>query len=313
MNMNHPEPRSNLNRPYPPPLAMPSNALRNGPRSPPADQYRSLRDQRDQRVSADSHYSEPRYDPRPEPRRDNYREDPHGRRSVERERERDRYDYERPPMRRNPSSQDRYSPSNAIRALNELETEVEETEIWRQIRTRAEKKSQSISSSRSGDSDTSRSRRSQDTPPSSAVSPSYSPFKNSDFGARTNESIKTSPTKSEKSTSSRREMETSTKATIPICRACDEPIRGRSLASQDGKLSGRYHKRCFCCTTCLKPFETASFYVFKDRPYCKRHYHELNHSCCSECEEGVEGQCLQLEDATIRHPSCFTCTVCSSL
>ena len=70
-----------------------------------------------------------------------------------------------------------------------------------------------------------------------------------------------------------------------------------------------YHKSCFCCTTCRKPFETASFYVFDDRPYCKRHYHELNNSMCKDCGDGVEGQCLQLEDGTIRHPSCFKCHV----
>jgi hypothetical protein len=202
------------------------------------------------------------------------------------------------------------TPSQSVNAIHDrsLDPPVEETELWRQIRTQAQeqKKKRSISSSRSSDSYTSRSGRSENTMPSSVASP-VTPTKQSDY-----------PPLPSKDTAFRGKDESPTKyshdhddskTSTAICRACDEPIRGRSLASKDGKLSGRYHKRCFCCTTCQAPFETASFYVYKDRPYCKRHYHELNHSTCSECGDGVEGECLQLEDNTIRHPSCFTCTV----
>ena len=198
-------------------------------------------------------------------------------------------------------------PLPSSRSSNErtLEAGVDETELWRQIRSQVQRKNPSISSSHSSDSGTTRSHPSENTPPSSAASP-ITPSKQTEYPISIN-SVKTKVEhKSE-------HLGPSAKASLPICRACQGPIKGRSLASQDGKLSGRYHKRCFCCTTCQKPFETATFYVFQDRPYCKRHYHELNHSTCGECGEGVEGRCLQLEDNTIRHPACFTCHVFHSL
>lgn len=176
----------------------------------------------------------------------------------------------------------------------------------------------SVSSSNSSESDSSRSSRSQDTAPSSSSSPSssspISPSKNlshPEYSATSRSSPlkQTMNIRDHSRTPSDERPSTTTKVSMPVCRACDEPIRGRSLASQDGKLTGRYHKHCFVCATCQKPFETASFYVFQDRPYCKQHYHELNNSMCAECGEGVEGACLQLEDCTIRHPDCFTCHV----
>ena len=197
--------------------------------------------------------------------------------------------------------------SNPYDDQRQQETQADETELWHQIRSQ---KNQSISSSHSSaESDVSRP-RSEDTAPSSTASP-ISPSKNSEYSVGKFLS-------DEQSATNRIIVEQgriSQKPKFP-CRYVEpamKPIRGRSLASQDGKLSGRYHKRCFCCTTCQKPFETASFYVLEDRPYCKRHYHELNHSTCGQCGEGVEGQCLQLEDATIRHPACFTCHVFCSL
>ena len=217
-----------------------------------------------------------------------------------------------PPSRGNPYM----TPSASLNSLEErsLGPPVEEKELWRQIRSQAQqqKKSRSISSTGSSDSNyTSRSARSEtgrseNTMPSSVASP-ITPTKQTDYPPLPPKDV--SPKYRDESPTELEHNRNDSKTTVSVCRACDEPIRGRSLASKDGKLSGRYHKRCFCCTTCQAPFETASFYVFKDRPYCKRHYHELNNSTCAECGDGVEGQCLQLEDSTIRHPSCFTCTV----
>jgi hypothetical protein len=31
------------------------------------------------------------------------------------------------------------------------------------------------------------------------------------------------------------------------CRGCGEPIKGKSVSSADGRLTGRYHKQCGCC------------------------------------------------------------------
>ena len=94
------------------------------------------------------------------------------------------------------------------------------------------------------------------------------------------------------------------------CRGCGENIRGKSVRAQDGRLTGRYHKACFVCTTCRNPFQTADFYVIDNHPYCGRHYHELNDSLCQGCNRGIEGQYLETETYQKFHSYCFTCQEC---
>lgn len=94
------------------------------------------------------------------------------------------------------------------------------------------------------------------------------------------------------------------------CRACGDAITGKSVSSADGRLTGRYHKACFACTSCFEPFPTAEFYVHDDRPYCKRHYHRVNGSVCGTCKEGIEGQYLEDESGTKYHVQCFRCGDC---
>lgn len=98
------------------------------------------------------------------------------------------------------------------------------------------------------------------------------------------------------------------------CKGCGLKITARAVASSDGKLSGRYHKRCFVCSTCRSPFQTAEFYVFNDQPYCSQHYHQLNGSICGICKQGIEGLCLQAIEENgnssqcrqLFHPTCIT-------
>ena len=94
------------------------------------------------------------------------------------------------------------------------------------------------------------------------------------------------------------------------CRGCGELIRGKSVSSADGRLTGRYHKQCFVCQTCQQPFQTADFYVMNNQPYCGRHYHELNDSLCTSCDRGIEGQYLETESKQKFHPYCFSCQDC---
>lgn len=94
------------------------------------------------------------------------------------------------------------------------------------------------------------------------------------------------------------------------CRACGQAITGKSVSSADGRLSGRYHKACFVCTSCREPFQTAEFYVLDDRPYCKHHYHQANGSLCGSCGDGIEGQYLEDESTTKHHVNCFRCGDC---
>ena len=98
------------------------------------------------------------------------------------------------------------------------------------------------------------------------------------------------------------------------CRGCGELIKGKSVSSADGRLTGRYHKDCFVCKTCKEPFMTADFYIMDNNPYCSRHYHQLNGSLCKSCDRGIEGQYLEAETKSKFHPACFTCRVsCSHL
>ncbi|KAL9119361.1 MAG: hypothetical protein Q9187_004086 [Circinaria calcarea] len=94
------------------------------------------------------------------------------------------------------------------------------------------------------------------------------------------------------------------------CRGCNEPIKGKSVSSADGRLTGHYHKECFVCKTCEEPFQSTDFYVLKNHPYCSRHYHQLNGSLCKSCDRGIEGQYLETELQQKFHPQCFTCSDC---
>ena len=101
------------------------------------------------------------------------------------------------------------------------------------------------------------------------------------------------------------------------CRGCSQPIvtGQKSISSKDGRLTGRYHKKCFACHTCQRPFATADFYVHDDRPFCAEHYHALNGSLCSSCGKGIEGQYLEATDTKDKaaekfHPQCLQCSTC---
>lgn len=94
------------------------------------------------------------------------------------------------------------------------------------------------------------------------------------------------------------------------CKGCGAAIKGKSVSSADGRLTGRYHKQCFVCATCSEPFQASTFYVINDAPYCERHYHKLNGSVCSTCDKGIEGQYLESERKLKFHPGCLTCADC---
>ena len=100
-----------------------------------------------------------------------------------------------------------------------------------------------------------------------------------------------------------------TAASKGSCRGCNEPIKGKSVSSADGRLTGHYHKRCFVCKTCEEPFQSTDFYVLENHPYCSRHYHQLNGSLCKSCDRGIEGHYLETEVQQKFHPQCFTCSV----
>ncbi|KXT13613.1 hypothetical protein AC579_9768 [Pseudocercospora musae] len=106
----------------------------------------------------------------------------------------------------------------------------------------------------------------------------------------------------------------------PMCRGCGQLIEGKSVKAADGRLTGRWHKACFVCKSCTKPFVTADFYVINNEPYCEHDYHEKNGSLCHGCHRGIEGQYLETTSSTRFgnmdkkfHPRCFTCCECRTV
>lgn len=48
---------------------------------------------------------------------------------------------------------------------------------------------------------------------------------------------------------------------LPKCRKCTKPIEGGAVTSSDGKIVGKYHRKCFSCFDCAAPFPDGEFYV----------------------------------------------------
>ncbi|KAF7323092.1 hypothetical protein HMN09_00089300 [Mycena chlorophos] len=68
---------------------------------------------------------------------------------------------------------------------------------------------------------------------------------------------------------------------LPKCRRCNLPIEKQAVSSSDGQLKGKYHRECFNCHVCHKPFPDKTFYVHDHKPLCAYHYHEANDSLCA--------------------------------
>ncbi|KAH9966614.1 hypothetical protein BC827DRAFT_1264570 [Russula dissimulans] len=96
---------------------------------------------------------------------------------------------------------------------------------------------------------------------------------------------------------------------LPKCRRCNSPIEKQAVSSSDGQLKGKYHRDCFNCHTCHKPFPDKTFYVFDGKPFCDYHYHEVNNSLCAapDCGRPIEGPCAVSHAGDRYHPEHLTC------
>ncbi|KAF8891274.1 hypothetical protein BD779DRAFT_1514257 [Infundibulicybe gibba] len=96
---------------------------------------------------------------------------------------------------------------------------------------------------------------------------------------------------------------------LPKCRRCNLPIEKQAVSSSDGQLKGKYHRECFNCHTCHKPFPDKTFYVFDGKPLCAYHYHEANDSLCAaaHCGQPIEGPCAVSHTGDRYHPAHLTC------
>ncbi|OBZ69222.1 Paxillin [Grifola frondosa] len=96
---------------------------------------------------------------------------------------------------------------------------------------------------------------------------------------------------------------------LPKCRRCNLTIEKQAVSSSDGQLKGKYHRECFNCHTCHKPFPDKSFYVFDGKPFCAYHYHEANDSLCAAatCGQPIEGPCAVSHAGDRYHPEHLLC------
>ncbi|KAJ7125466.1 hypothetical protein C8R43DRAFT_1075714 [Mycena crocata] len=96
---------------------------------------------------------------------------------------------------------------------------------------------------------------------------------------------------------------------LPKCRRCNLPIEKQAVSSSDGQLKGKYHRECFNCHTCHKPFPDKTFYVLDSKPLCKFHYHEANDSLCAaaRCGQPIEGPCAVSHAGDRYHPEHMLC------
>ncbi|KZT71289.1 hypothetical protein DAEQUDRAFT_724238 [Daedalea quercina L-15889] len=96
---------------------------------------------------------------------------------------------------------------------------------------------------------------------------------------------------------------------LPKCRRCTLTIEKQAVSSSDGQLKGKYHRECFNCHKCHKPFPDKTFYVHDGKPFCAYHYHEANDSLCaaSSCGQPIEGPCAVSHAGQRYHPEHLLC------
>ncbi|KAJ3116716.1 hypothetical protein HDU96_008955 [Phlyctochytrium bullatum] len=93
----------------------------------------------------------------------------------------------------------------------------------------------------------------------------------------------------------------------PRCKGCERPIQGETIVA----LDSAWHKACFVCTSCRRPFPDKSFYVLDGMPYCRMDYHVANNSICGNCKDPIEGPCAEVVEINKRfHPNCWCCALC---
>ncbi|KAI5963072.1 uncharacterized protein KGF55_002864 [Candida pseudojiufengensis] len=103
------------------------------------------------------------------------------------------------------------------------------------------------------------------------------------------------------------------------CRSCNQQINPQDkgslkpIFSKTGELSGQWHRSCFHCnySNCEIIFnKKVQCYVFKNQPYCFKHYHLINLSTCTNCNIGIEGSCIENDLKQKWHINCLNCSIC---
>ncbi|KAI8086371.1 uncharacterized protein BX664DRAFT_264809 [Halteromyces radiatus] len=98
------------------------------------------------------------------------------------------------------------------------------------------------------------------------------------------------------------------------CQGCGNYIKGSFV----GALGGDWHKECFVCADCGKPFPSGTFHVRDNRPYCEQHAKTSSNNSnisdknkCYVCKESLAGaKLIASAFGNNYHPQHFQCTSC---
>ncbi|KAJ1989036.1 hypothetical protein H4R33_002206 [Dimargaris cristalligena] len=74
------------------------------------------------------------------------------------------------------------------------------------------------------------------------------------------------------------------------CHACRVTIEDEQVTA----LGTHWHSACFVCTTCRSPFADDTFYEWRGKPYCERHWNTLRGSICGGCDRIIVGRYVAL-------------------
>ncbi|KAJ1927318.1 Transforming growth factor beta-1-induced transcript 1 protein [Tieghemiomyces parasiticus] len=75
------------------------------------------------------------------------------------------------------------------------------------------------------------------------------------------------------------------------CQACQLTIEDEQITA----LGTSWHARCFLCTTCRSPFTSDTFYEWKGKPYCERHWNARRGSVCPVCDKIITGRYVAIQ------------------
>ena len=89
------------------------------------------------------------------------------------------------------------------------------------------------------------------------------------------------------------------------CPKCLQAITGESIAA----IGKAWHRKCFSCTLCSRPFPDKKFYIHNDKPYCLKDYYKATNAFCGSCTRPIQGVCVDVLEIGKRfHQDCWRCS-----
>ncbi|XP_075266079.1 uncharacterized protein LOC142358563 isoform X2 [Convolutriloba macropyga] len=94
------------------------------------------------------------------------------------------------------------------------------------------------------------------------------------------------------------------------CGRCLEKLQpGQDLITSSGEI---FHKECFVCAACFRPFPDGVYYDFDNRKYCEEDFNLLFAPNCQACGDFVKGRVIKAMGGKSWHAECFVCSRCET-